>query len=440
MGALWVDASNGAAGDMLLAALIDAGADVEAVRAGLARLPVEQVALEVSEVRRYGLRARRVTVSAPDSHAHRGLAEVTQVIEGGGLAEPVRRFAVDSFRRLAEAEARVHGVDPAQVHFHEVGALDAIADVVGCGLALHALGLLGGPRRVVSPVAVGSGTVDAAHGRLPVPAPAVLELLAGAGAPIAEHPARRELCTPTGAALLAGIATGWGPPPAGTVRAVGVGAGSADPAGHPNVVRLLLLGSPASPGESAPGETGARPVAAGAAPVTAAGDDPVGGPAGDWREESLWQVEATVDDLDPRRWPELLAELRAAGAADAWCTPALMHKGRPGQVLTVLVAPGLVDLISRVLFTETPTLGVRVLPVRRRALRRDQVTVRVAAGTVRVKRGLLDGRVVTVQPEYEDAYELARRTGTPVADVIADARHRAADPPADPTRDPLSSI
>lgn len=383
--ALWVDAGNGAAGDMLLAALLDAGASVSAVRAGLAGLGVP-VSLDVADVRRHGFRAAHAVVVVDDSPVHRGLSDVISLIHAAGLPDPVRDFATATFTRLAEAEARVHGTGVDEVHFHEVGALDAIADVVGCALALHDLSLLDAPSRVVSPVAVGSGTVTTAHGPLPVPAPAVAELLARAGAPIAAHPARMELCTPTGAALLVTLATGWGPPPAMTARAVGVGAGTADPVGHANVVRVLVGSSDHAP---------------------------------DWTVVNLVQVEATVDDLDPRVWPDLLEELRSVGAADAWCVPALMRKGRPGQVLSVLVDAARVDLVCRVVFTQTTTLGVRVHPVSRRALRRDQVEVSVAGLPVRVKRGHLGEQVVTVQPEYDDALAVARAAGMPVADVLS---------------------
>jgi uncharacterized protein (TIGR00299 family) protein len=284
-----------------------------------------------------------------------------------------------------------------EVHFHEVGALDAIVDVAGCALALHDLALLEGAARVVSPVAVGSGSVRTAHGPLPVPAPAVAEILAAAAAPLAAHQATMELCTPTGAALLATLATAWGPPPAMTPAAVGVGAGTADPPGHANVLRVLV-GAAASP-------------AALSAP--------------DWQEGELFQVEATVDDLDPRVWPDLLEELRSVGAADAWCVPALMRKGRPGQVLTVLVDAARLDLTCRVVFTWTTTLGVRVHPVSRRALRRDSVTVPVAGGEVRVKRAFLGGEVVTAQPEYDDALAAARTAGLPVTAVLDAARAAA---------------
>jgi pyridinium-3,5-bisthiocarboxylic acid mononucleotide nickel chelatase len=416
---LWIDAGNGAAGDMLLAALLDAGADLVAVRAGLAKLAVEPLGVDVAEVHRGGLRAAQVTVRAPDSTVERRLSDVVTVIDAAGLPAPVAGFAGAVFDTLARAEARVHGVSVDEVHFHEVGALDAIADVIGCALALHDLGLLDSPVRVVSPVAVGSGWVRSAHGRLPVPVPAVLEVLHGAGAPVAAHPVARELCTPTGAALLATLATGWGPPPTGVVRAVGVGAGRADIPGHPNAVRVVV-GIPAPDG---------------VAPLD--GPTPLDGAAGGWQEETLWQVETTVDDMDPRLWPDLLARLRDAGAADAWCAPVLMRKGRPGQVLTVLVRPELLDPVCRLVFVHTPTLGLRMREVRRRVLPRDLVTVQVAGGEVRVKRGFLQGRAVTVQPEYDDACEVAGAGGLPVAEVIDTARAAARSAGGSPVPAPV---
>src|SRR5256884_819232 len=199
---LWVDASNGAAGDMLLAALLDAGADLDAVRTGLRGIDVEPVGLTLSAVRRHGLRAAQVVVDAPDSEATRNLPDVVSILSGPGLPRQVQDFAVAVFQRLARAEAGVHGVAPDEIGYHEVGALDAIADVAGCALALHSLGLLQPCTRVVSPVAAGSGSVRTAHGTVPVPVPAVLRMLADATAPLSAHPAAMELCTPTGAALL----------------------------------------------------------------------------------------------------------------------------------------------------------------------------------------------------------------------------------------------
>jgi uncharacterized protein (TIGR00299 family) protein len=394
MTALWVDASNGAAGDMLLAALLDAGASAEVVGAGLSALRVEPVRLEIAGVRRHGFRATHVTVVAPETTTERHLPEVLAVVAAAGLPAPAHDLAVATFTRLAEAEARVHGVPLDRVHFHEVGALDAIADVVGCALALHDLGLLAdGAERVVSAVATGSGHARSAHGRMPLPAPAVLEILTAAGAPLAAHPAAMELCTPTGAALLATLATGWGPPPALLARASGVGAGTRDPDTHPNVVRVLLGARSGAPAEPA--------------------------------QAHLHQVEATVDDLDPRIWPGLLDRLRTAGAADAWLTPALMRKGRPGQVLTVLADPDRLDVVCRLVFTETTTLGLRVHDVRRVALRRDAVTVTVAGRAVAVKRGFLGSELVTVQPEFDDARAVAEDAGLPVAEVLDRARAAA---------------
>jgi pyridinium-3,5-bisthiocarboxylic acid mononucleotide nickel chelatase len=388
---LWVDAGNGAAGDMLLAALLDAGASLDAVRHGLAALDVG-LDVEVRPVRRHGLRAVHADVRYPADDVSRDLGAVTAILEAAPLPAPVRTFALAVFERLARAEARVHGVDVSEIHFHEVGALDAIADVTGCALALHDLGLLGSATRIVSPVAAGGGIVRAAHGPLPVPVPAVLELLTEAGAPLAAHPARMELCTPTGAALLATLATGWGPVPACVPRATGTGAGTADPEGHPNVLRVVI-------GDLAQ--------------------------ASGWTTAEMHRVDSTVDDLDPRVWPDVLETLRAAGAADAWCSPVLLRKGRPGQVLSVLADSARLDAICRVIFEQTTTLGVRVSPVERRSLRRDRVEVRTGDTVVGVKRGLLGEQVVTVQPEYDEVRAAAEATGRPVHEVLADVRAAA---------------
>ena len=389
---LWVDAGNGAAGDMLLAALLDAGADLTAVRSGLRGIGAEPLDVTVGPVRRHGLRAALVTVHAPPSTVTRRLADLTALVGQAGLPAEVAAFSIGVFERLARAEARVHGVPAAEVGFHEVGALDAIADVVGCALALRSLDLLRSPARVVSPVAVGAGSARTAHGALPVPVPATLELLIEAGAPLRAHDAAMELCTPTGAALLTALATGWGPVPDCVPRAVGTGAGRADPPGHPNVLRVLL-GEPAG--------------------------------AHEWALADMGRIDATVDDLDPRLWPDVLEALRGAGAADAWCTPVLMRKGRPGQVLSALAQADRLDAVCRAVFEQTTTLGVRVSAVQRRSLPRDEVQVEVAGEPVSVKRARLGGRIVNAQPEYDDVRAAAGRTGRPVADVLAEARAAA---------------
>jgi uncharacterized protein (TIGR00299 family) protein len=331
-------------------------------------------------------------VHAPPSTVTRRLGDIIALVSAAGLPDAVRDFAAAAFERLARAEARVHGVGVSAVSFHEVGALDAIADVVGCALALHTLDLLGSPTRVVSPVAVGSGSAQTEHGVLPVPAPATLELLLEAAAPLRTHPAPMELCTPTGAALLVTLATGWGPVPDCVPRAVGVGAGRADPRGHPNVLRVIVGESAGAPG---------------------------------WTLTDMCRIDATIDDLDPRLWPDVLEALRGAGAADAWCTPALMRKGRPGEVLSVLAEADRLDVVCHAVFEQTTTLGVRVSSVQRRSLSRDEVNVPVGGAVISVKRGHLGDRIVNVQPEYDEVRAAAARTGRPIADVLAEARAAA---------------
>jgi uncharacterized protein (TIGR00299 family) protein len=404
---LWIDAANGAAGDMLLAALIDAGAPVAAIEdtfAALSRVSGEEVSLQVSGVRRHGLRASLAAVAAAPSVVRRTLPDVLRVVRAADLGAPITSFAVRVFELLAAAEGEVHGVPAAEVHFHEVGALDALADVTGCGTALEALGLLApGSVVTVSPVGLGSGSVRAAHGRLPVPVPAVVAILADAGAPVSAGPGGGELCTPTGAALLATLATAWGDLPPMTLRATGNGAGSRDPADHPNIVRVII-------GERAE-------------------------PAGSWQPSPMVMIETTVDDLDPRLWPGALEAVHAAGAADCWLTPTLMRHGRPGHVLSALAAAEVTDSVVRAIATSTTTLGVRIHAVERRALPRDQVQVEIAGQQVSVKRGILDGDVVVLQTEFADAQAAARRTGLPVGEIINQARELARSVSVIPGRD-----
>jgi hypothetical protein len=396
---VWIDASAGASGDMLLGALFDAGAPVEAVTAAIGALGVEPIEVHPLSSRRHGLRAIKADVQVSEAAVPRTVGEVLAMVAAAALAPAVAAFARDVFLLMGTAEAGVHGEDLDQIHLHEVGALDSIADVVGCAAALHALGLLEPRARVVvSSVALGAGTVESSHGRLPVPVPAVLAILAGRGAAVAAG-GDGELCTPTGAALLAILADDWGPVPPMRIDSVGVGAGSADPPGRANVLRVVL-GSALTP-DQVP-----------------------------WRQDDLIELEATVDDLDPRLWPAVLDALVQAGAVDAWLTPVVMRKGRPGYVVTALVAEQTIDAATRALFTDSTTLGVRWRPVARRALPRDEVLVRVDGFEVRVKRGLLDGEPVTMQTEYADAAAAAERLGVPVRIVLdrAAALARAARP------------
>jgi uncharacterized protein (TIGR00299 family) protein len=296
----------------------------------------------------------------------------------------------------------VHGTSPDEVHFHEVGAHDAVADVVGAAAGFVALGA---DRVHVSEIALGGGTARAAHGRIPVPGPAVLEILRRAGAPAHGGPVDVELCTPTGAAVLAAVATAWGPMPPMRVSAVGHGAGTRELPGRPNVVRLVL-GETADPGP-----------APAAAPVT----DLAGAAPGSRPGEQELLLETNVDDLDPRLWPAVLARLLDVGASDAWLTPMLMKKGRPAHTLSVLVAADRADAVRRVVFTETSTIGLREQVVGKRALDRRTETVEVGGRPVRVKVALLDGAVVNAQPEYDDVVAAATALARPVKVVLAEA-------------------
>jgi uncharacterized protein (TIGR00299 family) protein len=379
----WIDATAGASGDMLLGALLDAGVPLDVIEAAVSSVAPERVRLVHEEVRRAGLRASRCVVEVADSTTHRTWADVRGLLTEAPLEEPVRADALRVFTRLAEAEGAVHGIPVEDVHFHEVGALDAIADVVGvCAGFVH----LGLEELVSSPVAVGSGRIPSQHGDLPVPVPAVAELLRGL--PSYAGPGSGEACTPTGAALLSVLASSSGPQPAMTTTALGVGAGGRDPETHANVLRLLV-GEPTS----APVET----------------------------VETAVVLEANIDDLDPRLWPAVLAALLGAGASDAWLTPILMKKGRPAHTLSVLVAPGRLAAVRREVFRQTSTIGVREVVHVKTALDREMHTVQVDGHPVRVKVARMEGEVVNVQPEYDDVAAVAAATGRPVKDVLAEA-------------------
>ncbi|HEX5494799.1 MAG TPA: nickel pincer cofactor biosynthesis protein LarC [Mycobacteriales bacterium] len=399
----WLDCAAGASGDMLLGALVDAGVSVGTLTAAVAALPVEPVEFQVSQVRRHGLAATRVRVRAPATEVRRTWAQIRELLGAADLPAGVVDIAVAAFERLARAEATVHRTTPERVHFHEVGALDAIADVVGTAAGLHALGCA---ELVAGTVTLGTGTAHGEHGVIPVPGPAVLALLAEAGAPVRAGPAPHEMCTPTGAALLAATVRRWGPLPPMRVTGVGTGAGGRDPAEVPNVLRLVL-GEPLEQPEPAAGPA-----------------DPPRDPAGG----DAVVLEANVDDLDPRLWPDVLDRLLAAGAADAWLTPILMKKGRPAHLLALLCAPEAVPGLRELVFSLTSTIGLRELRVGKHALPRRFGEVRVAGQPVRVKVARLGGRVVNVSVEFDDVRAAADALGWPAKEVL-----RAATSAAYPT-------
>lgn len=390
MSVVWVDASAGASGDMLLGALVGAGVPLTVIASAVDAVAPEPVDLAASQVTRGALAATRCHVEIADSVHHRTWTDVRALLTGAALDDAVRDLALRVFERLAEAEGAVHGISPESVHFHEVGALDAIADVVGvCAGFAH----LGTEEVVVSPIAVGSGSIRAAHGTLPVPPPAVARLLTGvpsfAGPP--GHP-EMELCTPTGAALLTTLATSWGDQPAMTTRAIGIGAGSRNPDGWSNTLRLLIGDPAVRPGEDAPTEL---------------------------------VIEANVDDLEPRLVPGAVDALLAAGAQDAWVTPILMKKGRPAYTLHALTRPDAAEAIRRVFFRETSTIGVREHEVVKHALPREMLTVTVDGHPIAVKAARLDDEVVNLQPEWDDVARAAAALDRPAIDVLAEAKAAA---------------
>jgi len=379
----WLDCSAGVSGDMLLGALVDAGVDLAVLQDAVDRVGVEPVRLVRSTVSRAGMGACKVDVLVDERPRTRTWSDVRGLLERADLAAAVRATALDVFARLAVAEAAVHRTTPEQVHFHEVGALDAIADVVGAAAGLDALDLT---QVTASPVVLGSGTTRGAHGPLPVPPPAVVTLLRGV--PVLAGPVAREMTTPTGAAVLAAVVTSYGPLPPMVLQRSGTGAGGRDPAELANVLRLVLgdaVDLPAAP--------------AGTAVV----------------------LEANVDDLDPRLWPGVLSALLDAGAHDAWLTPVLMKKGRPAHVLHVLSPPAAVVALQELVLRETTTLGVRSYAVTRRVLDRAWRTVEVDGRPVRVKLGLLGGEVVNAVPEWGDVAAAAAVLGRPAKLVLQDA-------------------
>jgi uncharacterized protein (TIGR00299 family) protein len=382
----YLDCVGGLAGDMLLAALLDAGAAEEALQAVPEAIGLERVEIAAERVERQGIGALHVRVDAPHDHADRRYRDIRLLLEESALTEAVRARSLDAFARLAAVEARIHGVELDDVHFHELGAVDTLVDVCGAFTLLEELGV---ELVACSPLPFARGLTRAAHGVLPLPAPATLGLLEGA--PLAGVETEAELVTPTGAAIAATVVEEWGSLPPLTLDRVGYGAGSRDFPDRPNVVRVVL-------GSAAGGLT----------------------PAGD-----VVLLETNLDDLVPELLPDAVERCFEAGALDVWTVPAQMKKGRPGIVLSVLARPEAETELARVLLHETTALGVRVRRLGRYELEREEKVVAVDGGTVRVKVGLLEGRVVNVAPEHDDCARVARETGRAVKSVWAEALARA---------------
>jgi uncharacterized protein (TIGR00299 family) protein len=376
------DCFSGISGDMTLAALIDAGVDLEAIEAGLASLGLP-IRIAVEKVKRNGIAATYVNVDAPDQETHRHLPEVEEIIERGKLTEKQRQLAKRIFRRLAEAEAAVHGMPVDKVHFHEVGALDSIADIVGAAIGIDLLGVERFTSRSVPP---GSGSVKCAHGIMPVPAPATANLLKGV--PLATAPVTGELVTPTGAAILTTVVSEFTDQPEMTIETIGIGAGKRDPWEQPNVLRLFVG---KAPDRFEPRRNDERDLIA--------------------------VLETNVDDAPPEIIGYCVERLFAAGALDVFTIPIQMKKNRPGMLLSVLADPAHITALETILFRETGTFGIRCGLVTRSKLRRESVTVDTPFGPVKAKKGWRGDGLTVLSPEYEDCARLAREQGVALRDV-----------------------
>jgi len=389
----WFHCFSGISGDMALGSLLDAGADVDEVRALLGRLGVRGWSVEPEAVLQAGLAATQAGVRAHDDQVHRTFSAIEAMLAGAGLPPRVHDRSLATFLGLAEVEGALHRRPPAQVHFHEVGSLDAIVDIVGTCAALEVLGI---DEVRASAVATGTGMVRAAHGLLPNPAPATVALLARAGAPTFGRPDTAELTTPTGAALLAALVPpdGFGPLPCLVPTSVGYGAGTRDLDGTPNVTQVVV-------GTVDPARAGAQ-------------------------GQPLGVVEANLDDATGEVLGHTLGALLAAGALDAWITPSTMKKGRPGHVVSALCDAALAGQVAAVLAEETGSLGVRVTRVERVAANRRLEEVDVGGVAVRVK--VSPGRV---KAEFDDAAHAARVLGRPAREVVqlAEETWRRRDPP-----------
>ena len=375
----WFHCFSGIAGDMALGSLVDAGADLDEVRALIQRLPVDGWSVEAEPVLRCGIAATQLHVHAHEGSVVRTAGHITALVQEAKLPERVTSRALATFRVLAEAEGRLHRRPPEQVHFHEVGGLDAIVDVVGTCAALEVLGI---DEVRASTVVTGTGMVRAAHGLLPNPAPAVVALLASVGAPTTGLDVGIELTTPTGAALLAAMASGFGPLPAMTVEATGFGAGSREIDGRPNATQVVL---------------GARAEALG-------------------EGQPVVLLEANVDDATGEVLASAVAALLDAGAHDAWVTPIVMKKGRPAHTVSALADVALVAQVAQALTAETGSLGVRGTTLERWPASRLEGTVEVEGLPVRVK--VSPGRV---KVEHDDAARVARLRGLPLREVLSRA-------------------
>jgi hypothetical protein len=387
----YLDCASGISGDMTLAALVDAGADLGTIHAGIDSLGLPSCRLVASEVKKRDFRALAIAVEHEPEHKHRHLHHIKTMIDGSALSARQKDLALRIFQRLAEAEAKVHGTTIEKVHFHEVGAVDSIADIVGSAIGFDLLGI---ERVVCSPVPTGRGFVEIAHGRCSIPAPATGELLRGV--PLAPLDVEGELTTPTGAAIVAALVDELGPVPSMTVERIGYGAGQKD-FEHPNLLRILvgksyLAASPEAANERQP------------------------------RTESIVLLETNLDNATGEEIGHAVDQLWDAGALDVTLSAVQMKKGRPGVIVSVQAQPADADRMEAILFAHTPTLGVRRSVVTRSVLAREATKVETPWGTIAGKVAFLPDGSRRFSPEYEECHRIAVREGKPIAEIMAVAR------------------
>ena len=388
----YFDCASGISGDMTLGALVDAGVPLAEIQAAIDSLGLPDCRLVASEVKRKGFRATKIDVEHAPEHAHRHLSDITKMIDGSSLTGPQRALATEIFTHIGKAEAKVHGTTIEKVHFHEVGAVDSIADIVGTAVGWN---LLGVERAQASPVPTGTGFIEIAHGRCSLPAPATAELLAGI--PLAASDVEAELTTPTGAAIISTLAAEYGPLPAMRIKTIGYGAGSRDFDSHPNILRLIV-------GEAI-------------GPSSAEGTE----------QDVVALLETNLDDVSGEVIGHTLSQLMDAGALDAFATPIQMKKNRPGVLLSVICRQNNVAAMETILFCETTTLGIRRRTAQRSTLRRKTHTVNTPLGEVQGVVAQRPGEVLSFSPEYEACRQLAETKGVSLQTVY-DAARAAFDP------------
>jgi uncharacterized protein (TIGR00299 family) protein len=413
MKTLYLDLSSGISGDMFIAALIDLGVDARQLEQELGKLRLEGYHLHLKRAHKVSLEGVKFDVHLASEHDHgaqphahtpvhahdhahthehgRNFAQIRQLITASQLSEWVKRKSEAVFQRLAVAEGRIHGLPPEQVSFHEVGAVDSIVDIVGACIALE---LLGKPRVLASAVVEGTGWIDCAHGRLPIPAPATLAILGARGIALSQCDEPNELVTPTGAALLAEFVDAFGPMREVVAEKIGYGLGTRDNPRRPNALRAIL------------GEAGAQ------------GQGPGAGAGGhDWETDTVVVLETNLDDINAEILGNFMEKALAAGALDVFHTAIQMKKNRPGVLLTVLCAETDADKFSELLLRETSAFGIRRSTAERRKLRREFITVQTPHGSVTAKLGKLDGKVLQAAPEFESCKKLAEQANVPIKEV-----------------------